>query len=205
MNVDYTSDGQANDRANDITDGDDASDMADMTDASSSTDEPADDEANDTTDGVDMADTADTTDANVFEIITHTQANGLLDLDSTTPNPAQIQLAKVETPPENPPQTNPVRPVKTGSPDAHPRVVVELFTHGAPGAPINDMQGYSMYELGEATLHGSVWAPFQSECDWRFAHWAKTNGPTSSALADLLAIPDVCLLLILSFVLLNVV
>ncbi|KAI9437037.1 hypothetical protein H4582DRAFT_2112014 [Lactarius indigo] len=36
----------------------------------------------------------------------------------------------------------------------------------------------------------SIWAPFQSQCDWEIAHWAKMHGPTSSAVVSLLAIPQ---------------
>lgn len=144
------------------------------------------DRANNITDDDNMSDTADTTDANTFEIISHTQTSRLLDLDLTPPSPEQIPSAEAESPLENLPN-----PVEAGSPDTHPRVVVEHFARGAPGAPINDTQGGSMYKSGEAALGESVWAPFQSECDWWFAYWAKMNGPSSSALMDLLAIPNV--------------
>ncbi|KAF8271908.1 hypothetical protein EI94DRAFT_1567196, partial [Lactarius quietus] len=45
----------------------------------------------------------------------------------------------------------------------------------------------------------SVWAPFQSQCDWELAYWAKTRGPTASAITDLLAIPGVIEALGLSY------
>ncbi|KAI9440325.1 hypothetical protein H4582DRAFT_1796975, partial [Lactarius indigo] len=35
------------------------------------------------------------------------------------------------------------------------------------------------------------WAPFRTQCDWEIARWAKLRGPSSSAVADLLAIPEV--------------
>ncbi|KAI9430686.1 hypothetical protein BJY52DRAFT_1090380, partial [Lactarius psammicola] len=35
------------------------------------------------------------------------------------------------------------------------------------------------------------WSPFQSQCDWEFAQWAKQRGPTSSAVSELLAIDGV--------------
>ena len=162
-------------------------------DASNSADDPANDPAGDMADDDDASDTADITDADMFEIIT--QTNGLLGLDPTTPDPAQFLLAEPELPPENPP--NPLRP---SSPDARPQVpvIVEPFPHGNPGAPINGSQSSSIYESTQRVLGGSVWAPFQSECDWRFAQWAKIHGPSSSALADLLAIPNVRLPLFFS-------
>jgi hypothetical protein len=159
-------------------------------DASDGVGDQGNDRANNVTDDDNMSDTADTTDANTFEIITHTQTSWLLDLDSTTPSPEQIPSADVEAEVESRLETPP-NPVEAGSADTHRQVVVEHFTYGAPGAPINDMQGHSTFESGDAALGESVWAPFRSECDWRFAHWAKMNGPSSSALMDLLAIPNV--------------
>ncbi|KAH9169515.1 hypothetical protein EDB89DRAFT_2115055 [Lactarius sanguifluus] len=47
-------------------------------------------------------------------------------------------------------------------------------------------QGQSDY-----TPNTSIWAPFHSQCDWEIALWAKTCGPTSSALTELLRIPEV--------------
>ncbi|KAI9436431.1 hypothetical protein H4582DRAFT_2112092 [Lactarius indigo] len=36
-----------------------------------------------------------------------------------------------------------------------------------------------------------AWAPFQSQCNWEVACWAKMRGPLSSAVTELLAIPEV--------------
>jgi len=154
----------------------------------------ADDRANDQTDnnadGDDAPDTADMMDAEVFEIMTQTDRTFLdsglpvLNAEQTPPESAESDL-----PPEN--ASN---PDEARVPDARPQVpvVVDDFPFGSPGAPINGMQGSSAYESRQETLGGSVWAPFQSECDWRVAHWAKVNGISSSAITDLLAIPDVC-------------
>jgi len=72
-------------------------------------------------------------------------------------------------------------------------VMIDHFPSGNPGMPIPGLpQGPSAYESYQATASDSVWAPFQSEIDWKFAHWAKMCGPTSSAVAELLAIPEVC-------------
>ncbi|KAI9457974.1 hypothetical protein BJY52DRAFT_1204447 [Lactarius psammicola] len=68
----------------------------------------------------------------------------------------------------------------------------ETFPHGSPGAPIpGALQGCSDYWSHEDELSTSVWAPFHSQCDWEIALWAKTRGPTSSALTELLQIPEV--------------
>ena len=66
-------------------------------------------------------------------------------------------------------------------------VVVEGFPFGNPGAPIPGMPQGPSYEQFRAT----PWAPFQSQRDWDIARWAKTHSTTSSAVADLLALPDV--------------
>ncbi|KAF8264339.1 hypothetical protein EI94DRAFT_1805975 [Lactarius quietus] len=45
----------------------------------------------------------------------------------------------------------------------------------------------------------SIWSPFRSQCDWELTHWAKMRGPTSSAMEELLAIPEVIEKLRLSY------
>ena len=141
----------------------------------------ADDRANEPTDGDDVPDTADTMDADMFEIITRT---GTFQ-ESIVPNSEEIPPAESELPPEDPPL------LALSAPDAHPLLVVEHFPHGNPGAPINDTRGSSIYESSQEVFGGSIWAPFQSECDWNVAHWAKTSGSSASAVTDLLAIPNV--------------
>ncbi|KAF8264342.1 hypothetical protein EI94DRAFT_1772698 [Lactarius quietus] len=44
---------------------------------------------------------------------------------------------------------------------------------------------------GGASPMSSIWAPFCSQRDWEIVRWAKMCGPTSSALAELLAIPEI--------------
>ena len=156
-------------------------------DASNNADDRANDEADESVDGDGTPDNADTIDADVLDILTQIQTNEFLDLELTaSDNPEQIPSAESESPPEDLP--NPLEP---GSSDMQPLVVIERFPHGNAGAPIDGMQGYSIYESSQGALDGSVWAPFQSESDWRIAHWAKTNKLSSSALSDLFAIPDV--------------
>jgi hypothetical protein len=162
MNVDSTGN-SADDRANETMDGDGMPDTAD---------------------GDGEPDTADTMDADVLEIITQTSTFP----ESIAPNAEQLPSAESELPPEDPP----IVPEVTGSAaDAHPPLVIEYFPHGSPGAPINSTRGSSIYETSQEVFGGSVWAPFQSESDWDFAHWAKMSGSSASALADLLAIPHV--------------
>ncbi|KAI9429933.1 hypothetical protein H4582DRAFT_1825237 [Lactarius indigo] len=73
-----------------------------------------------------------------------------------------------------------------------PNVIIECFPHGYPGALVaGTPQCASIHESTQQVLGESLWAPFQSQCDWEIAHWAKMHGPTSSAVTELLAIPGV--------------
>jgi hypothetical protein len=152
-------------------------------------DDRVDDQPDTTANGDNAPDTADMMDAEVFEIITQTDGRAFLDSGLTARNAEQIPSESAESDPlpENPSNLDEARV------DARPQapVVVVDFPFGSPGAPIDGMDGPSAYESRQASLGGSVWAPFQSECDWRVAHWAKVNGISSSAITDLLAIPDV--------------
>ncbi|KAH9169618.1 hypothetical protein EDB89DRAFT_1908390 [Lactarius sanguifluus] len=56
-----------------------------------------------------------------------------------------------------------------------------------PNSPIHDGSDGQL----DYTPNTSIWAPFHSQCDWEIALWAKTRGPTSSALTELLRIPEV--------------
>lgn len=73
-------------------------------------------------------------------------------------------------------------------------VVVDRFPFGLPGVPIavGPCESATVNTSSPLGPEDSIWAPFRSERDWEIAHWAKTRGPTSSALTDLLAIPEVC-------------
>jgi len=85
MNVDAASN-RANDQDNNMMDGDNMPNTADITYTTGG----ASDRAKDAADGDNAPDIADTTDATMFEIIMQTQTSLLLDLDSTAPNPEQI-------------------------------------------------------------------------------------------------------------------
>jgi hypothetical protein len=70
---------------------------------------------------------------------------------------------------------------------------VERFALGAAGVPISNM-GQSV--PGFQALHDNlgpdnIWYPFQSQCDWDFARWAKNRGPSSTAVTELLAMNGV--------------
>ncbi|THU97914.1 hypothetical protein K435DRAFT_886886 [Dendrothele bispora CBS 962.96] len=49
------------------------------------------------------------------------------------------------------------------------------------------------------TSDENTWAPFKSEMDWRIVKWAKLRGPSSTALTELLSIPNLVEKLDLSF------
>ena len=89
-----------------------------------------------------------------------------------------------------PPESVTVRPDASHSTGSD--VVIDHFPFGQPGAPVPGMQrGPSIYETTRDSLGDSLWAPFKSQCDWEFACWAKMRGPTSTAVTELLAIPEV--------------
>ncbi|KAJ3715707.1 hypothetical protein C8R42DRAFT_725514 [Lentinula raphanica] len=71
---------------------------------------------------------------------------------------------------------------------------------GAPiGAQANVMDENSQYYHTVPGAAVNQWAPFESEVDWKIAHWAKLRGPSSTALSELLAMDGVCEKLNLSY------
>lgn len=111
--------------------------------------------------------------------------------------PVEVQTPAPLTPPlvePQPPATVPMQPTEpdANSSDTSHQVIVERFPHGRPGAPIpGAAEGASIYHSSHEAFGTSVWAPFHSQCDWEIAHWAKMRGPSSSAMAELLEIPEV--------------
>lgn len=76
------------------------------------------------------------------------------------------------------------------------RPYVKKYPDARAGAPIlggdaaTQISGNNRYgaQLGSVE---NIWAPFESEMDWKLAQWAKLRGPSSNALTELLAIPEV--------------
>ena len=90
--------------------------------------------------------------------------------------------------------------MEAGIMEAMPTIVINHFPSASAGAPIPGMPcGNSIYESQQGTDGDSLWSPFISQCDWLFAHWAKMCGSTSSAVTELLAIPEVCTFLYVQF------
>jgi hypothetical protein len=48
-------------------------------------------------------------------------------------------------------------------------------------------------EVGWDDVSHNQYAPFSSQTDWEFAKWTKLWGPTSTAVTDLLSVPNVSL------------
>lgn len=84
--------------------------------------------------------------------------------------------------------------------------LVEKFNDTVPGAEAGKVynddtledgeEGHSAYacfaeELRTSTEVTGVYAPFMSKMDWEIARWAKTRGPGSTALDELLKIGGV--------------
>ncbi|KAL7279210.1 hypothetical protein ACG7TL_007050 [Trametes sanguinea] len=75
------------------------------------------------------------------------------------------------------------------------RTHVVPYPDARAGAPIAfhslpTLSGYKLYEQLVGTTDSAPYWPFASAMDWRIAHWAKTRGPGSTALTDLLEIED---------------
>ena len=70
--------------------------------------------------------------------------------------------------------------------DSDDKLTIDSFPHGSPGAPIPGvLRGQSEYQ-SRTIENASPWVPFQSQDNWDIALWAKTPGPSSTALTELL-------------------
>ena len=130
-------------------------------------------------------DPADITDADVYEELAHDDPFQVVTHDPAIPD----ELPDVPQDLEESANQN-----EAGNLGTIPKstVVVDQFPHRSAGAPIPGIACGSSAQGPHQDMHGdSVWAPFNSQRDWLFAHWAKTHGPTSSAVTRLLEIPGV--------------
>lgn len=127
----------------------------------------------------DPDDPADVADANTFEAMNQDQISS-----PTTVAPESSGPQSSMPPPDD--------TIESGTCDAEARstIFVDRFPHGHPGAPLSSEQ-VSVFESVQNGLGESIWAPFRSQGDWEIARWAKMRGPTSTALTELLAIPEV--------------
>jgi hypothetical protein len=123
----------------------------------------------------DVHDPADVTDANAFEAL----SQGNNHSTATVPDPVIV----------NETLERQYIQIEAEILDESSTVVIDHFPFGGAGMPIPDRPHGS--EPDQATHVDSVWAPFLSQHDWEIARWAKMHGPTSSALTELLALPEV--------------
>ena len=128
-------------------------------------------------------DPGDITDADVFEVLTEHNV-----IRPRVTVPTRNQHAVDDTTPEL--QVEQTTYFNIPNAETSSMVVIDHFPLGKAGAPIAG----TARELNEDMAAQSVWAPFVSQYDWQVANWAKMRGPTSSAVTDLLAIGEVCVL-----------
>jgi len=126
----------------------------------------------------------DVTDADAFEVLTERNVHPR----TAIPDPRAVNSDDTTTEPSNTATEQPM-PFDVPNAETSQMMVINRFPLGNAGAPIPSM----VRESNEDMAAQSVWAPFISQCDWEVAHWAKMRGPTSSALTDLLAIGEVCI------------
>ncbi|KAF8259521.1 hypothetical protein EI94DRAFT_1813202 [Lactarius quietus] len=151
----------------------------------------ADADENPTGDDSEDAD-VDAVDADVWEaLVQDSELNAAAHPDQTntsgvqTLDPTLSDMPK----PSAPPVTPPMHDGNTNNPQVDLTIV--SFPHGSPGAPIpGTLPGHSEYQ-SHSMQGASPWAPFHSKCDWDIVLWAKTRGPSSTALMELLQYPDI--------------
>jgi hypothetical protein len=154
----------------------------------------------DTTDGADSADTTDETrDADAFENLN--QGSSF----SSAASPEQVQYIELSEAVQLLALGDPPDRVEADNSEPTSELSVDGFPYGNAGAPIHSgNQGLGVYESAQAAFSDAVWAPFRSQCDWEIARWAKMRRPTSTAVTELLAIPNVSGLHLWSIILLMV-
>lgn len=81
---------------------------------------------------------------------------------------------------------------------ARRKVHIQHFPSDVAGQPVHTPggvpTGYAEYQsrVPHVGDPGNIFAPFQSELDWKVARWAKLRGPGSTAVSELLEISGVC-------------
>ncbi|KAH8982305.1 hypothetical protein EDB83DRAFT_2326586 [Lactarius deliciosus] len=169
-------------------------DGTDITGTSSTT-QP--DNTTDATAAAKTTEGADSVDATVAHGMDAEDPSDTADITDADPIPNKSALwNKRRQPSPNPLSRNtppPISPICSEPNDLNPlpELVVNRFPYGSAGVPVPGVhQGLSLHRTSLEGLGTSIWAPFRSQCDWEFAHWAKMRGPTSSAVAALLAVPQ---------------
>jgi hypothetical protein len=112
---------------------------------------------------------------------------------STRIDSNQTAVDEAAVPTEQEDQTGGGDHADLAPPQGTSTLVIEQFSIGSPGMPIPDKpQASSVYESWRAASMDSPWAPFRSKVDWTIARWVKMRGSTSTAVAELLTMPGVC-------------
>jgi len=130
-------------------------------------------------------DPTDVTDADVYEELTH----------NIDPSQAAIHdqtiLDKLPDVLQDPEEL--ANEIEVGNSETtSTMVIIDQFLQSSAGAPIPGMVHRLSNQESQPDMHvDTVWAPFDSQRDWLFAHWAKVHGPTSLAVTQLLEIPEV--------------
>jgi hypothetical protein len=143
----------------------------------------------DTADPADTTDPVDAADADLLEVLTNDVIGTSLEQDCSILPPSPTPQGSIA------PEAAPTQHSQQDSnhSDARPPLAIIHLPHGSPGAPVPGApQGASPYHSRQELFGANRWAPFQSQCDWEIAHWAKMRGPSASAMEELLAIPEVC-------------
>ena len=102
-----------------------------------------------------------------------------------------------DAPPDHPDH---VGVLAAGGSETSAAFIIDPFPSGDAGAPISGPDTLPSHvdstQQSQESASDSVWAPFRSHCDWEVARWAKMRAPTSSAVDELLVIPEVSILAI---------
>ena len=133
----------------------------------------------------DDADAADYyADADALEILTRPPNHSAIIMPDLAPSVTELELLpEPETPDE-------VIQPDTGSSGSQQPLIIDAFPFGNPGMPI-DGPDSPTDDTSQMDPNGTSWAPFCSQLDWEFARWAKLRGVSSSALNELLSLPQV--------------
>jgi len=125
---------------------------------------------------------AEDEDADIFEMLGESDRSLV-----ATPEQAALDRSLVPVPPLEHPAAQDIWS-EVANLQSSPLVIIDSYPHGSPGMPVS-----RHLRMDNTDREASIWAPFASQCDWEVAHWAKMQGPISSATADLLAVPEVWL------------
>ncbi|KAF8270613.1 hypothetical protein EI94DRAFT_1698704 [Lactarius quietus] len=156
----------------------------------------------DAADSAEHADTINATDSTDTGLLTKygsITSNTNQDHPDEAPLATQPVVPPIEVQMEDPPMSLPIElllPLHSPQHDANQSepltpLVIDWFLHSEPGAPVHGGHlGSSCYQQSQEVFGDSIWAPFSSQCEWEIAHWAKMRGLMSSAMEELLAIPE---------------